>query len=287
MSAQTVAVFGASGNVGSVLTRTLSDRGVQVRAFYHPSSPPHTPFPDRVTKLAGSFDDPPAIARAMLAADAAFLLTPPSDSQPRWQRSLVDAAVDAGVRRLVKLSAFESAADSPLQMGRWHHDGELAVAQSGLEHVIIRPQYFMQNLLIALREAARTGVFRHAAAPGLELGIVDVADVAGVAAVLLTEPGHEGEVVRPTGPAPLSFAEMAAELSTATGTPVRYEQRSRDEMAQSFRDRGWPEWHIDDFFKIHGEAASPTVTSAVEDVTGAPPASLAAFLDGLLLASTV
>jgi uncharacterized protein YbjT (DUF2867 family) len=287
VSGQTVAVFGASGNVGSVLTRTLSDRGAQVRAFYHPSSPPHAPFPDRVIKLAGSFDDPAAIVRAMDGADAAFLLTPPSDSQPRWQRSLVDAAVTAGVPRLVKLSAFESAADSPLQMGRWHRDGELAVAQSGLEYVIIRPQYFMQNLAIALRDSARTGVFRHAAAPKLQLGIVDVADVAGVAAILLTEPGHEGEMVRPTGPAPLSFEGMAAELSAATGTPVRYEQRSRNEMAQSFRARGWPEWHIDDFFKIHGEAASPTVTSAVEEVTGAPPASFAAFLDGLLLASTV
>ena len=62
MSGQTVAVFGASGNVGSVLTRKLSDRGAQVRAFYHPSSPPHAPFPDRVIKLAGSFDDPAAIA---------------------------------------------------------------------------------------------------------------------------------------------------------------------------------------------------------------------------------
>jgi uncharacterized protein YbjT (DUF2867 family) len=287
MTAQTVAVFGASGNVGSVLTRMLADRGEQVHAFYHPSSAPRSPFPEGVIELAGSFDDAEAIASAMHGADAAFLLTPPSDSQPQWQRSLVDAAVTAGVGRLVKLSAFESAADSPLQMGRWHHDGELAVAQSGLEHVIIRPQYFIQNLLIALAEAARTGVFRHAAAPELQLGIVDVADVAAVATVLLTEPGHEGEVVRPTGPAPISFEQMAAELSAATGTPVRYEQRNRGEMAQSFRDRGWPEWHIDDFFKIHGEAASPTVTSAVQDVTGAPPASFSAFLDGFLLAATV
>ena len=287
MSAQTVAVFGASGNVGSVLTAKLADRGAQVHAFYHPTSPPRAPFPDGVIELAGSFDDPLAISTAMRGADAAFLLTPPSDPQPRWQRSLVDAAVRAGVPRLVKLSAFESAADSPLQMGRWHHDGELAVAQSGLEHVIIRPQYFMQNLVIALREGARTGVFRHAAAPELQLGIVDVADVAGVAAVLLTEPGHEREVVRPTGPDALSFEDMAAALSVATGTPIRYEQRGREEMTRDFRDRGWPEWHIDDFFKIHGEAASPTVTSAVTDVTGVQPASFSSFLNALPLAATV
>jgi uncharacterized protein YbjT (DUF2867 family) len=287
MTGQTVAVFGASGNVGSVLTDRLADRGAQVRAFYHPSTPPRAPFPDGVIEFADSFDDPEAIARAMHGADAAFLLTPPSDAQPRWQRSLVDAAVSAGVPRLVKLSAFESAADSPLMMGRWHHDGELAVAQSGLQHVIIRPQYFMQNLAIALRAAAKTGVFRHASAPELQLGVVDVADVASVATVLLTEPGHEGEVVRPTGPTPLSFEEMAAALSAATGTPIRYEQRNRGEMAKDFRDRGWPEWHIDDFFKIHDEAASPTVTSAVQEVTGSPPVSFASFLAGLRLVATV
>jgi uncharacterized protein YbjT (DUF2867 family) len=287
MSAQTVAVFGASGNVGSVLTDNLADRGAQVRAFYHPSTPPRAPFPDGVIEFADSFDDPAAIARVMHGADAAFLLTPPSDAQPRWQRSLVDAAVSAGVPRLVKLSAFESAADSPLMMGRWHHDGELAVAQSRLEHVIIRPQYFMQNLAIALRAAAQTGVFRHAAAPELQLGIVDVADVASVATVLLTEPGHEGEVVRPTGPTPVSFEEMAAALSAATGAPIRYEQRCREEMTRDFRDRRWPAWHIDDFFKIHGEAASPTVTSAVEEVTGGPPVSFASFLAGLRLVATV
>jgi uncharacterized protein YbjT (DUF2867 family) len=287
VSGQTVAVFGASGNVGTVLTGKLADRGAQVRAFYHPTSPPRAPFPDGVIEFAGSFDDPAAIARAMDGADAAFLLTPPSDSQPRWQRSLVGAAVEAGVGRLVKLSAFESAADSPLQMGRWHRDGELAVVQSGLEHVIIRPQYFMQNVAMALREGARTGVFRHAAAPELRLGVVDVADVAGVAAVLLTEPGHEGELVRPTGPAALSFDEMAAQLAAATGTPIRYEQRSREAMTREFRDRGWPEWHIDDFFEIHGEAASPTVTSAVADVTGVQPASFSSFVHALPLAATV
>ena len=57
-------------------------------------------------------------------------------------------------------------------------------------------------------------------------------------------------------------------------------------MAQGFRERGWPEWHIDDFFKIHGEAASPTVTSAVQDVTGAEPAGFTSFLASLRLAAT-
>jgi uncharacterized protein YbjT (DUF2867 family) len=278
MSERTVVVFGASGNVGAVLARKLAERGVLVRAFYDRSTPQRAAFPDGVVELHGTFEDDVAIRRATAGADAVFLLTPPSRDQVGWQRTIVDAAVAGQVQRVVKLSAFETAPDSPLQMGRWHYDGERALAQSGLDYVILRPQYFMQNLTGALREATRTGVLRGAATGDTRLGVVDVQDVAGVAAVVLTEPGHEREVLLPTGPAALSFDDMAAELSVVAGAPVRYEQRAPQRITTELVARGWPDWHISDFFKIHGEAASPTVTSVVEDITGFPAGDFSSFL---------
>jgi uncharacterized protein YbjT (DUF2867 family) len=278
MTAQTITVFGASGNIGAVLSRKLAARGVLVRAFYDPSTPQRTAFPDGVLELHGTFDDDDAIRRATAGADAVFMLTPPDAAQVGWQRSIVDAAASAQVRRVVKLSAFETAPDSPLQMGRWHHDGERALVESGLDYVILRPQYFMQNLTAALREAARTGVFRAAAAGDTQLGIVDVEDVANVATVVLSEPGYEREILLPTGPATLSFDDMAAELPVLAGKPVRYGQRGREEVTAELASRGLPDWHISDFFKIHAEAASPRVTSTVEDITGVAPGDFASFL---------
>jgi uncharacterized protein YbjT (DUF2867 family) len=278
MTEQIVAVFGASGNIGSVLSRKLAARGVLVRAFHDPSTPQRTAFPGEVVEMHGTFDDDAAIRRATAGAAAVFLLTPPSAAQVGWQRTIVDAAVSAHVQRVVKLSAFETAPDSPLQMGRWHYDGEHALAESGLDYVILRPQYFMQNLTAALREAARTGVFRAAAASNTRLGIVDVEDVASVATVVLSKPGYEREILLPTGPASLSFDDMAAGLSVLIDRPVRYEQRTEEEVTAELAARGLPDWHISDFFKIHGEAASPTVTSTVEDVTGMAPRDFASFL---------
>jgi NAD(P)H dehydrogenase (quinone) len=273
-----VVVLGASGNVGSALTRRLALGGTRVRAFYDPSTPQRATFPEGVEELHGSFDDAAALTAAIDGARAVFLLTPPSPSQVAWQRAVIDTAVARGVPRVVKLSAFESGADSALHMGRWHHDGELALRASGLQWAILRPQYFMQNLVPALRRAAQSGEWAGAAAPDTRLGIVDVEDIAAVAAVVLTRDEHRDEVLTPTGPEALSFAEMAAALAHAAGREIGYRQRPAGEVAAEFSARGWPAWHVEDYLKIHGEAASALVTGDVAAITGAAPGGFAAFL---------
>lgn len=163
-------------------------------------------------------------------------------------------------------------------MGRWHHDGEVAVAESGLEYVLLRPQYFMQMLVPALTAAARTGILRGAASGDTRLGLVDVDDIASVAAVALSSPGHEGEVLVPTGPTAPSFKGMAAELADVIGREVRYTRRPTQEVAAELANRGWPQWHLTDYFKIHGGAASPPVTDDVLRATGTAPNPFASFL---------
>lgn len=269
-----ILVLGASGNVGSALTALLARDGFAVRAFYDPSGPQVASFDPTVDRHPGSFDDSTALGEAMRDVDAVFMLTPPSPSQPTWHRNIVEAARGAHVRRIVKLSAFDSGKDSALQMGRWHHDGEVAVIQSGLEYVILRPQYFMQMQLQPLRVAASTGVFRGAASPALRMGIVDVRDIAAVAAVALTSAAYAGETLVPTGPDAPSFDEIASALGAELGTSVRYERRSQQEIWDAMTSLGWPEWHIDDYLKIHGESASALVTTDVFRTTGRHPRSI-------------
>ena len=275
-----ILVLGASGNVGSALTKRLAGGPHGIRAFFDPSTGQSATFPDGVSEIHGTFDDASALRSAMEGVDAVFALTPPSEQQIGWQRAIAGAAQEAGVRRIVKLSAFETSKDSVLQMGRWHYDGERAVAETGCEYVILRPQYFMQMLLPALIAAARTGVFTGPAAPGTRLAPVEVNDIAAVAAVALTTADLNGQILIPTGPAALSFDEMAAELSAIVRRDIRYVQRSAADVHRDFTARGWPEWHISDYLKIHGEAASPLVTTCVAELTGVEPTSFAAFLAG-------
>jgi uncharacterized protein YbjT (DUF2867 family) len=274
MSDRPILVLGASGNVGSALSNRLAAAGHPVRAFFDPSTPRQAAFGAGVQIVHGRFEDTDALRAAAAGVTAVFLLTPPHPAQVAWQRAAVEAAQRGGAQRIVKLSAFESGADSPLHMGRWHHDGELAVRESGLAWAIVRPQYFLQNLRPAWQRAVADGVLAGPAAPDLRLGLVDVEDVAAVAAVALTSPAHDGEVLIPTGPQALSFADLAARLGRFVGRDIVYAQRRRDEVAAELAQRGFPDWHVEDYFAIHGAAASDLVTTTVADVTGRPACGL-------------
>lgn len=274
----TILVLGASGNVGSALTRRLVAAGVQVRALYAPADEDHATFPAGVQKFPGSFSDEALLRSAMESAEAAFMLTPPSPSQPEWHQKIIDAAHRTGVRRIVKLSAFDSGNESLLQMGRWHHHGEQLLRDSGLDYVILRPQYFMQMLRQPLHTALQTGVFAGAAAGFLRMGFVDVRDIAAVAAVALTTSLLNGRTLVPTGPSAPSFEEIAEKLQEASGRPVRYDQRSEREIRETRTFQGWPEWHLEDYLRIHNEAASGLVTADVQNITGNQPRSIEHFI---------
>jgi uncharacterized protein YbjT (DUF2867 family) len=276
-----VLVLGATGNVGAPLLHQLLEQGVPVRALFDPSYGV-AELPAGVEPFPGDYSDAALVRRAMLGADAVFMLTPPSPSQPAWHRTLVDAAVDTGVRRIVKLSAFDSGPDSPLQMGRWHYDGERVLRESGIDHVILRPQYFMQMLVQPLRAATGSGVFRGAAAGSLRMGFVHVRDIAAVAAVALASSDYSGSILVPTGATSPSFDEIGSLLSEATGSPVRYEQRSEHELRSSPPFTSWPEWHVADYLAIHGSAASDLVTTDVFDATGREPVDIRSFVDEVI-----
>ena len=84
-------------------------------------------------------------------SSACSSLTRQSARQPDWERNVIDAAVRAGARHLVKLSVFRADRRSPLRIARQHHDIERSLERSGLGYTIIRPVFLTQNLLGMVR----------------------------------------------------------------------------------------------------------------------------------------
>lgn len=108
-----------------------------------------------------------------------------------------EAAKAAGVKRVVKLSAFGADANAEPGAKRVHGQSEDAVRRSGLQWTFLRPQFFMQNMLWFVDEIKRTGAFSLPMASG-RVGMIDFRDIAAVAARCLTESGHEGQVYKPS-----------------------------------------------------------------------------------------
>ncbi|GAA4199826.1 SDR family oxidoreductase [Actinocatenispora rupis] len=212
-----IVVTGATGNVGGELVRILAAAGERVVAV---SRRPGE-LPDGVEHRAVDLADPAALRPALTGADALFLLVAGDDPA-----GVLDAARDAGVRRVVLLSSL-GVGTRPESYG--HAAGfEAAVRGSGLAWTILRSGGLNSNTYawVASVRADRT-----VAAPFGDVGLptVDPADVAEVAAAVLRGEGHDGATYELTGPAAVTPRERAAALGAALGTPVRFVEQTRDE----------------------------------------------------------
>ena len=275
-----ILLTGATGTNWTEIARLLAGRGVPFHAMVRD--------PGRATDLAalsgatvveGDFDDAESVARALGGAERVFLLTPSTERAEAQQLAFVEAAQRAGVRHLVKLSQYAASADSPVRFLRYHAAVEQAVRDSGMGYTFLRPNLFMQGLLHFTGTVARDGSFA-AAAGDAAVSVVDVRDIARVAVAALTEPGHEGKTYTLTGPQALTHADMARAISEATGKPVRYVDVAPEAMGAAMVEMGMPPWQADGLVEDYahyrrGEAAS--VETGVEEATGQPPGTFAAF----------
>jgi uncharacterized protein YbjT (DUF2867 family) len=172
---------------------------------------------DRVEVVVGDLERPETLASAVDGVDCMFLLT--LGFGPEQDVNAVQAATGAGVRHVVKLSTLE-AAEAAVTIGKWHREREDVIRASGLAWTFLRPGMYMSNALQWADTVKRGGVYfpggRGRIAP------IDPDDVATVAALALTEPGHEGQAYELTGAELLSIADMARTLGRVVDRPVRY-----------------------------------------------------------------
>ena len=205
-----ILVTGATGTTGSVLVDDLLARGVEVAAM--------TRDPARVAARPGL-----TVTTGIVPADAIYLVALAGPATPDHDVATLRAAVEAGVRRVVLLSAIGTpdSGDVPAgRVGSLHRPAERAVRECGLPWTILRPTTFASNMLAWAADIRAGRPIPNFFGEGRQ-GVVDPADVSAVAAEALTGPGHEGRTYTITGPELLTFDEQAAQLGDALGVDVR------------------------------------------------------------------
>ena len=264
MSPQPILVIGATGKTGSRIAARLAQAGHAVRRG---SRTADIPFDWENAATWGPALDGVSAAYVSYFPDLAF---PGAVDQIE---ALCRVAREAGVGRLVLLS------------GRGEHHarlGEEAVRASGLDFALVRAAWFAQNFSEGyLRDQVLGGVI---AMPGGDVRepIVDVDDIADVAVAALTESGHAGALYEVTGPRLLSFADMAREISTATGRPVRHVPITFEEFHDGLVQVGG-DLVADVFTAIARETLdgrNAHLADGVQRALGRPPRDFAAFARG-------
>ena len=214
-----------------------------------------------------------------LSLERAFLLTPSTEHAEEQQKRFVAAAVNAGVRHIVKLSQFAAASASPVRFLRYHAAVEEVVKASGLDWTFLRPNLFMQGLLQFAGMIRDKQMFT-APIGDARVSVVDVRDNAAVAAAALTQEGHAGRTYTLTGPEALSHAEMAERLSAATGCAIRFVDASDDDLRHAMAGVGMPEWQIEGLIEDYAHYArgeASVIKEGVRQATGRPARDFGGF----------
>ena len=227
-------ITGATGNIGSGVTRCLLARGDHPCVLVRDEEKARALFGNHVEIRVGDLAGSRASLSGVLAGiDAAFLLS----SGPKldvWDRTFALAARAAGVKHLVKLSTLD--VSTSVGTGPWHARGETAVRESGLSFTFIRSAAFMSNVLGWADSIASEGVLRSSTGEG-KIAFIHPDDIAEVVTSALTDRKCIGESLVITGPEALSYREMATRIGATVGKTVRFEPIS-DEEAQAGVGKG-------------------------------------------------
>jgi uncharacterized protein YbjT (DUF2867 family) len=191
----------------------------------------------------------------------------------------IDDVAAAGVRRIVKLSAVGAAPGSPGAFWDWHDRVERRLMASEVPGVILRSSFYMTNVLSAAEQVAAEGRLCAPVAQA-RIAMIDPRDVGAAAAAVLSAPGHDGRTYALTGPAAITYAEVAAELSAATGRTVEFADVPDGEAKRGLVQSGLPDVvaeHVVEAFAMARRGVAEQVTATVESLTGRPPRDFAAF----------
>jgi uncharacterized protein YbjT (DUF2867 family) len=276
---QKILVTGATGNVGSRVVHELRGRGVPVRAFVRDADRAVGMLGEDVELAIGDFEDPGSIQAALDGVDGVFLACSNQPEQVEYENRVIDAAEEAGVRRIVKLSALGAGIGSEVAFWDWHARIENHLRASDVPFVILRPTFSMANLLASAEAVKYTGKLF---APAGEAGIAMIhpQDVAAVASVALVEGGHEGKAYTLTGPEAITFGQVAGYLWGAVGREIEYLNVPDEVALHSMVKQDLPEFVAGQIVTVFGflrDGAQERTTSKVLTLTGRDPVGFARF----------
>ncbi|QAY69563.1 NAD(P)H-binding protein [Xylanimonas protaetiae] len=282
-----VAVTGASGRLGTRLALRLAAEGAQQRLVVRdlariPRLPDGTLLPDSDVAVASSYADREAMLRALDGAHVMFLVsgreTPDRVSQ---HFAAIDAAVAAGVERVVYTSFVGAAADAVFTLARDHFATEQHLRMSGLRWTVLRDNLYHHALTTFVGD---DGVIRGPADAGRVASVShdDVADVA--TAVLLDERphAHDARTYDLTGPTAITLAEAAATMSELAGRAIRYEVETTQQAYASRAHHDVPRAEVEGWVTSYAAIAAGELEHVSDDVSrlvGRPARSFADWLD--------
>lgn len=276
---KTILITGANGNVSSSLIAALKGTKNTIRALVRNPAAAEKLKAQGVETCIGDLELPATLTKAFEGVDAAWLLTNNGPRSPEHMSKAIYAARKACVPHVVRMSAIGAAHNAPTINSRLHAMSDAELAASGLPYTVLKPHFFMQNLMMHAQSVAKEGTM-YAALSDARLGMVDTRDIAEFAAKVLTSGGHEGKTYVLTGPASINMNQVAEAMGTAIKKPVKYVPATLEQACAAMAKMGMDTYSVNmmaDYFVAYSSNWGDLVSSDYQNLMGKAPRSISDF----------
>jgi len=243
-------VLGATGNIGSVITRTLLDKGEKVRVFGRHGGKLESFVHRGAEALVGDVADSAALTKAFEGARAAFLMIPPGMTSPDYRAdqerasdAISTAIRNSGIQYAVNLSSIGAQAPAGTGPITGLHTAENKLnAIEKLNVLHLRPAYFFENHLAGISLIQMMGMFGGALRGDLRIPMIATRDIGAFAAERLLKLDFNGKQTQELfGERDLTMTEVASVIGKVLGkSDLLYMQFPYDQVEQVLVQMGTP-----------------------------------------------
>ena len=278
-----IAVVGATGNTGRAIVKELQALGQDPVCVVRNTEKARAVLGANAKIAVAELTNRAALDQALQGVDSVFVVTGHNPQMVEQQNNVLDAALKAGAKYLVRVAGGRSVAvaDSESVVGRGHYAIEQRLRGSGIKWVILRPGLFMQNLLTQAAAIKNDSKIVLPYPKDLPLALTDVRDTGALGARILIDPApHAGKTYEFTG-ALTNYGEFAAVLSQVLGRAISYVAVTPEQAAPVLKARGMPDWlvtHLTTIAKLGNAGAFSTEnTQAIRDIVKRAPLTIRQF----------
>ncbi len=271
-----ILITGATGTIGRELVKALSASNT---AFEIMSSKAETTSTAPVRKA--SFESVEQLTQAFAGIDTLSVVLPLVPHKLQLARNVAQAAKAAGVQHIVRASGAGADPQAGFGMPRMQGEIDEIFTQSGIPSTFLRNAGFMQNYITFQQQMVKDGML-YAATNNAAQSLIDVRDIAAVAALILRNPqSHSGKAYTLTGGESLTDTERAHMLSVVLGKTVSYTPISVEASSSAMRN----EWHMpaplvdwmDSLNTLVGMGYAAGISPDTEQLLGRKPISFREF----------
>jgi uncharacterized protein YbjT (DUF2867 family) len=237
-----ILITGASGSVGKAVLQEAIQKASKVLAMYR-SKEEAAKAPAGCEAVLADYTDRQSLLKALNGVSSVYLVCSPIPQLVELESNMLDACREAGVKHVVLNSAM-GAGDYGKSFPSWHRKVEDKLKGMGMTYTILRPNGFLQNIVVYNAPSIRAQGAFYAAMGDAKVSYLDVGDIAVVAVRALQAGVHTGKIYELNGPEAISNTELAKRISRVTGRAVNYVDIPEAAQREAMLGLGMPEWQV-------------------------------------------